>query len=241
MNNKVNIKPTIWSKELTFEDFKKLNPLINENQLILLYNQYLNNFLNELKQQRIHQKQSLNKILHLEIDKFQKKYNQTLLDTELKYPNINYDDPRGIHKNIDNVVIEQSGTPATSSIILTISDTSGIETDISTQLNSINNKSVILTNTYTISSTITTPTMVLADINQIGDSDIETYIAALTTAIHSNASFTADYEIVDDITQSISTINIYQSINGSAGNTLLSGNLESSPLIEFRDFTGGTD
>ena len=40
-----------------------MNPLINENQLIPLYNQYLTKFLNELKQKKVHFKQS--KINHL--------------------------------------------------------------------------------------------------------------------------------------------------------------------------------
>ena len=34
MNKKINIKPPIWPKELTFEEFRKLNPLLNENELI---------------------------------------------------------------------------------------------------------------------------------------------------------------------------------------------------------------
>ena len=95
MSKRINIKPPNWSKELTFEEFNNLNPLIKENQRINLYNQYLAKFLNELAQQKLHFKQSLNDNLQLEINKFQKKYTQTLLDTELKYPNINYDNPRG--------------------------------------------------------------------------------------------------------------------------------------------------
>ena len=36
------IKPKVWPKEYTFAEFKKQNPhIINENQLIQLYNQYL--------------------------------------------------------------------------------------------------------------------------------------------------------------------------------------------------------
>ena len=63
MNKKINIKPPIWPKELTFEEFKKLNPLLNENELIPLYNQYLNKFLTELAERKVHFKQSLNKNL----------------------------------------------------------------------------------------------------------------------------------------------------------------------------------
>ena len=39
MSKKFNIKPPVWPRELTFEEFKKLNPQINENQIINLYNQ----------------------------------------------------------------------------------------------------------------------------------------------------------------------------------------------------------
>jgi len=67
MSKKFTIKPPIWPKELTFEEFKKLNPLINENQMIHLYNQYLNKYLTELAEKKIHYKQSLNKQLIDEI------------------------------------------------------------------------------------------------------------------------------------------------------------------------------
>jgi len=63
MSKKFDIKPPIWPKELTFEEFKRFNPLINEGQLIPLYNQYLNKFLTELAELKIHFKQSLNKQL----------------------------------------------------------------------------------------------------------------------------------------------------------------------------------
>ena len=63
MSKRISIQPPNWSRELTFEEFKKMNPLINENQLIPLYNQYLTKFLNELKQKKVHFKQS--KINHL--------------------------------------------------------------------------------------------------------------------------------------------------------------------------------
>ena len=69
MSKKINIKPPIWPKELTFQEFKHLNPLINENQLIPLYNQYLNKFLTEIAELKIHYKQSLNKQLVIELAK----------------------------------------------------------------------------------------------------------------------------------------------------------------------------
>ena len=59
MSKKFNIKPPIWPKEYSFEEFKKLNPhIINENQLISLYNKYLHKFLEELNSKKIHFKQS---------------------------------------------------------------------------------------------------------------------------------------------------------------------------------------
>ena len=65
MNEKFNIKPPNWPKEYSFEEFKKLNPhIINENQLISLYNQYLHKFLEELNAKKIHFKQSkINQLL----------------------------------------------------------------------------------------------------------------------------------------------------------------------------------
>ena len=67
MSKKFNIKPPIWPKELTFEEFKKLNPHINESRLIPFYNQYLTKYLTELAEKKIHYKQSLNKQLIDEI------------------------------------------------------------------------------------------------------------------------------------------------------------------------------
>jgi len=71
MSKKFDIKPPIWPKELTFQEFKRFNPLINENQLIPLYNQYLSKFLTELAELKIHFKQSLNKQLVIELSKLQ--------------------------------------------------------------------------------------------------------------------------------------------------------------------------
>jgi hypothetical protein len=64
------IKPPIWPRELTFQEFRDLNPQINENQLIHLYNQYLGKFLEELRQQNLHFKQALNNQLVEELRKF---------------------------------------------------------------------------------------------------------------------------------------------------------------------------
>ena len=59
MSKKFNIKPPTWPKEYTFVEFAKLNPhIINENQLITFYNQYLNKYLTELGEKKIHFKQS---------------------------------------------------------------------------------------------------------------------------------------------------------------------------------------
>ena len=65
MSKRFNIKPPTWPKELTFQEFVKLNPhIINENQLITLYNQYLNKYLSELGEKKIHFKQSkINQLL----------------------------------------------------------------------------------------------------------------------------------------------------------------------------------
>ena len=59
MSKKFDIKPPTWPKEYTFAEFAKLNPhIINENQLVSFYNQYLNKYLTELGEKKIHFKQS---------------------------------------------------------------------------------------------------------------------------------------------------------------------------------------
>jgi len=55
----IQIKPPKWPRELTFEEFKKQNPHIkNENQLIRFYNEYHTKFLEELFRQKLHFKES---------------------------------------------------------------------------------------------------------------------------------------------------------------------------------------
>jgi len=59
MSNNTPVNPTNWIREYTFQEFVKLNPhIINENQLIILYNQYLHKFLEEQNQKKINFKQS---------------------------------------------------------------------------------------------------------------------------------------------------------------------------------------
>ena len=43
-NKNFKIKPTTWPKEYTFEEFKMLNPNVDENILINYYNKYLNEY-----------------------------------------------------------------------------------------------------------------------------------------------------------------------------------------------------
>lgn len=43
-DKKFKIRPTTWPKEYTFEEFKQLNPNINENILINYYNKYLQEY-----------------------------------------------------------------------------------------------------------------------------------------------------------------------------------------------------
>ena len=65
MSKKFNINPPNWPREYTFTEFAKLNPhIINENQLVSFYNQYLNKYLTELGEKKIHFKQSkINQLL----------------------------------------------------------------------------------------------------------------------------------------------------------------------------------
>ena len=43
-NKKFKIKPKVWPKEYTFEEFKQLNPNISENLLINYYHKYLQEY-----------------------------------------------------------------------------------------------------------------------------------------------------------------------------------------------------
>ena len=102
MSKRFNIKPPIWPKEYTFQEFVKLNPhIINENQLITLYNQYLNKYLTELGEKKIHFKQS--------------KVNQLLTELkDLKFDNIvNINAPGGGYQFYSQYSMEFSGDTTT--------------------------------------------------------------------------------------------------------------------------------
>ena len=43
-DKKFKIKPKVWPKEYTFEEFKQLNPTIDENLLINYYTKYLQEY-----------------------------------------------------------------------------------------------------------------------------------------------------------------------------------------------------
>ena len=79
MSKRFDIKPPMWPREYSFREFAELNPhIINENQLINLYNQYLNKYLTDLGEKKIHFKQS--KINHLltELKTFQQQQSITI-------------------------------------------------------------------------------------------------------------------------------------------------------------------
>ena len=69
MNDKTfKIKPKVWPKEYTFEEFKRLNPNVNENTLINYYNKYLQEYAEDRSRHLIHfndVKDNLSKELHL--------------------------------------------------------------------------------------------------------------------------------------------------------------------------------
>ena len=77
MNDKTfKIKPKVWPKEYTFEEFKRLNPNVNENTLINYYNKYLQEYAEDRSRHLIHfndVKDNLSKELHL--------LNEKLIDT----------------------------------------------------------------------------------------------------------------------------------------------------------------
>mgnify|MGYP003650312142 CR=1 FL=1 len=231
MSKRIDIKPPNWSKELSFEEFKKLNPLINENQIIHLYNQYLTKFLTELRQQKVHFKQSLNKNLQLEINKFQKKYNQTLLDTEFKLPNMNYDNPRG-----PGDPPYGKGIGAEATIALLYDQENHPQNSFNSAYSSqLENRTLILEATNGTFHTFTTVS---------GLTTYEGFIQNLTNQINNHPLFTAQYTLVifGQTKGRFHLINIQQYLPGSSGNTTLEGTLElASEIVTYTDFTGGTD
>ena len=232
MSKRIDIKPPNWSKELSFEEFKKLNPLINENKIIHLYNQYLAKFLNELRQQKVHFKQSLNKNLQLEINKFQKKYNQTLLDTELKYPNINYDDPRGGRYPKGKKAVGRIDFNFTSTLWV-------IEGNPMANQQNLINKTVVLRATDQTAHTFSTGAA-------LEYSSYLLFITGLQEEINSHPLFTAQLEVFGDPPSNASWkrnvgIIITQNVPGSAGNTVIGGTLFPNEIATKTDFTGGDD
>lgn len=231
MSKRIDIKPPNWSKELSFEEFKKLNPLINENQIIHLYNQYLAKFLTELRQQKVHFKQSLNKNLQLEINKFQKKYNQTLSDTEFKLPNINYDDPRGgqypkgkkaegsVYFNFHSTLWESDGIPLGNQNVLI-------------------NETVVLIATDGTSHTFNTGPA-------LQYSSYLLFVTGLQEEINNHPLFTAQLDVFGALSspsnKRLVGIIITQNVPGSAGNTVIGGTLFPNELASKTDFAGGDD
>ena len=233
MNKKINIKPPIWPKELTFEEFRKLNPLLNENELIPLYNQYLNKFLTELAERKVHFKQSLNKNLQLEINKFQKKYNQTLLDTELEYPNINYDDPRGGRYPKGKKAVGRIDFNFTSTFWVNIEDIPS-----GNQL-SLVDETVVLRATDQTSHTFSTGPA-------LQYSSYLSFVTGLQEEINSHPLFTAQLEVFGEAPSNASWkrnvgIIITQNVPGSAGNTVIGGTLFPNEIAVKTDFAGGDD
>lgn len=47
MNNNIKVKPKVWDREYTFEEYKRLNPHINENVLVNYYNRSHRVFLED--------------------------------------------------------------------------------------------------------------------------------------------------------------------------------------------------
>lgn len=97
MSKRFNIKPPNWPKEYTFQEFARLNPhIINENQLISLYNQYLNKYLTELGEKKIHFKQS--------------KVNQLLIELkQLQQQTISIAAPGGSYQTTQNYALQFTG------------------------------------------------------------------------------------------------------------------------------------
>lgn len=234
MSKRINIKPPIWPKELTFKEFKKLNPLINENQIINLYNQYLNKFLTELAEIKIHYKQSLNKNLQLELKNFQQKQNQILS---------NYIQGEG-GASLDEEVIDNSVKASAVISIKFLNYTNPVLSElINGVTGSISNQTLILLNNLESQFEYTTPQILLSDPNYLNETSINNWANSLTNLINADADagFEAAYELDGQPNSSTVIISLTQNAAGSAGNTEILGTLEESAHVTYIDFSGGSD
>ena len=82
-----NIKPKTWPKEYTFEEFKRLNPNINENLLINYYNKYLQEYA-ENHSRFIKHFEDNKKLLANNLQEVKERYDQSQYFLKMYYSNL---------------------------------------------------------------------------------------------------------------------------------------------------------
>ena len=80
------IKPKVWPKEYTFEEFKRFNPNINENLLINYYNKYLQEYA-ENRSRHIEYFEDNKKLLANNLQEVKNKYDDSQYFLQMYYNN----------------------------------------------------------------------------------------------------------------------------------------------------------
>lgn len=128
------IKPKVWPKEYTFEEFKRLNPNINESVLINYYNKYLQEYA-ENRSRFISYFNDSKKLLSNNLQEVKNKYDDSQYFLKMyygnhdptaagagTYPSFNPQDISGLvahydMSSADNYTIGTEGTPSTLAVI----------------------------------------------------------------------------------------------------------------------------
>ena len=130
---KFKIQPKNWPKEYTFEEFKRLNPNINESLLINYYNKYLQEYA-ENRSRFINYFNDNKKLLSSNLQEVKDKYDDSTYIQKLYYNNSDPSTAAGryadlIPSNIsgliahydmsspDNYTIGTEGNPSTLAVI----------------------------------------------------------------------------------------------------------------------------
>ena len=84
--NQFKIKPKVWPKEYTFEEFKRLNPNINESLLINYYNKYLQEYA-ENRSRHIEHFEDNKKLLANNLQEVKNRYDDSQYFLQMYYYN----------------------------------------------------------------------------------------------------------------------------------------------------------
>ena len=130
---KFKIQPKNWPKEYTFEEFKRLNPNINENVLINYYNKYLQEYAENYSRHTKHFEDN-KKLLSNNLQEVKDKYDDPTYFQKLYYGNSDPSAAAGRYADLiptdivgliahydmsspDNYVIGTEGNPSTLAVI----------------------------------------------------------------------------------------------------------------------------